>query len=176
MKSYAIYFAACALHFVLLFLFSNQQLYRRYPFFMLWLLAEPFSNLALWVLYWSREYPLMTAAKNGLDILWYGILAAALVQACLAWGDPIGGVLRRGIIALVLLAVIGREAGGMKLAGGFGVALATAMNLAYMAPTVYLVAKLSDVHLERIPLWLREDVPWVSAAREVWGYAHSLLS
>jgi hypothetical protein len=175
-KSYALYFVACALHFVLLFLFSNLQLYRRQPFFMLWLLAEPFSNLAIWVLYWSKEYPLMTSAKNGLDILWYAILAAALVQACLTWGDPVSSVLRRGIIGLVLLAVIGREAGGMKLAGGFGVALATAMNLAYMAPTAYLVAKLSGVRLERIPLWLHEDTPWVTAARQVWGYAHSLLS
>jgi hypothetical protein len=175
-KSLALYFVACALHIVLLFLFSNLRLYRRHPFFMLWLLAEPFSNLAIWVLYWSKEYPLMTAAMNGLDILWYAILAAALAQTCVAWNDPISCVLRRGIIVLVLLAVIGREAGGLKLSGGFGVALATAMNLAYMAPTAYLVAKLSGVRLERIPLWLREDVPWVSAARQVWGYAHSLLS
>ena len=176
MKSYALYFAACALHLVLLFLFSNLQLYRRHPFFMLWLLAEPFSNLAIWVLYWSKEYTLMTSAKSGLDILWYAVLAAAFLQTCLTWGDPTSSVLRRGITGLVLFAVIAREAGGMKLAGGFGVVLASAMNLAYMAPSAYLVAKLSGVRLERIPLWLREDVPWMSAARQAWGFAHSLLS
>lgn len=176
MKTYALYFAACALHLVLLFLFSNLQLYRRHPVFMVWLLAEPFSNLAIWVLYWSKEYHVMTSARSGLDILWYALLAAAFVQTCLAWGDPTGVVLRRGITALILLAVIAREAGGMKLTGGFGLVLASALNIAYLAPSAYLVAKLSGVHLERLPLWLREDSPWMAAARQAWGFASSLLS
>jgi hypothetical protein len=111
-----------------------------------------------------------------LDILWYALLAAALIQTCLAGSDPHSVVLRRGITALILLAVIAREAGGMKLTGGFGVVLACALNLAYMAPSAYLVAKLSGVHLERIPLWLREDSPWMAAARHAWGFACSLLS
>jgi hypothetical protein len=84
--------------------------------------------------------------------------------------------LRRGVIALVVFAVIAREAAGLRLAGGFGVFLASAMNLAYLAPTAYLVAKFSGVSLERIPLWLKDDVPWLTAARQVCGFAHSLLS
>jgi hypothetical protein len=175
-KTYALYFAACALHLVLLYLFSHLQLYRRHPVFMVWLLAAPFSNLAVWVLYWSEEYAVLHSAKNGLDILWYTALAAAWIEACVAWNDPTSGILRRGVFGLVVFAVVAREAAGLPLAGGFGVLLATAMNLAYLAPTAYLVAKFSGVHLERIPLWLKDDVPWLTAARQVWGFAHALLS
>lgn len=176
MKAYALYFAACALHLVLLYLFSHLQLYRRHPLFMIWLLAAPFSNLAVWVLYWSKEYVVLQSAKNGLDILWYAALIAAFVEAILAWNDPASDILRRGVLALLVFAVVAREAAGLQLAGGFGVFLATAMNLAYLAPTAYRVAKFSGVRLERIPLWLRDDIPWLTAARQIYGFAQSLLS
>jgi hypothetical protein len=175
-KTYALYFAACALHLVLLYLFSHLQLYRRHPLFMVWLLAAPFSNLAVWVLYWSKEYAVLHSAKNGLDLLWYAALAAAWVEASLAWNDPTSSILRRGVFGLVVFAVIAREAAGLRLAGGFGVFLASAMNLAYLAPTAYLVAKFSGISFERIPLWLNDDVPWFSTARQVLGFAQSLLT
>jgi hypothetical protein len=174
-KTYALYLAACALHLVLLFLFSHLQLYRRHPCFMLWLLAAPLANLAIWVLYWSGEFRLLVPAQIGLDVLWYALLAGALAMAVAEWDDPASAVLRRGIVALIAFALIGRVAGRMHLAGGLGLALANIMNACYLAPTLYMVVKFSGVRLERLPLWLRESAPWLVAARRVWGFTHSLF-
>jgi len=175
MKTYVLYFAACALHLALLFLFSHLQLYRRHPCFMLWLLAAPLANLALWVLYWAREFALLVPAQLGLDTVWYALLLAALVTAVVQWDDPASAILRRGIVGLVVFAVVGRVAARMHLAGGLGVAVANLMNACYVAPTLYMVAKFSGVRLERLPLWLHEDAPWLAAVRQAWGFTHSLF-
>jgi hypothetical protein len=83
--------------------------------------------------------------------------------------------LRRGIVALIVFAVVGRVAGRMHLAGGLGLALANIMNGCYLAPALYMVAKFSGVRLERLPLWLQEGAPWLTAARRAWGFTHSLF-
>jgi hypothetical protein len=171
--TYCLYFAACALHLILLYLFSHLQLYRRHPFFMMWLLVAPFSNLAVWVLYWSKEYAILHSAQTGVDVLWYTGLGAGMFEACIAWDNLTSQTLRRGILGLVIFAVIAREAAGLRLMGGFGVFLASAMNLAYLAPTIYLVAKFSGISFDRIPLWLKYDEPWLSSTRQVPAFARS---
>ena len=175
MKTYVLYFAACALHLVLLFLFSHLQLYRRHPVFMLWLLAAPLANLSIWVLYWAEEFRLLASAQYGLDILWYSLLGSALFMAVTQWNDPTSAVLRRGIVALLIFTIMGREAGRMHLAGSLGRALANVLNATYLAPTLYIIVKLSGFRLESLPLWLREDSPWVAAARHAWGFTRAIL-
>ena len=176
MKTYALYFVACSLHLVLLFLFSHLQLYRRHPVFMLWLLATPLANLSIWVLYWAKEFRSLAPTQWGIDVLWYALLAGALLMSIARWNDPAGAVLRRGIVALLAFTVVGRVASKMHLAGSLGTALANIMNACYLAPTLYMVVKFSGVRLERIPLWLREDAPWLTAIRQAWGFARSMLS
>jgi hypothetical protein len=140
---------------------------------MMWLLVAPFSNLAVWVLYWSKEYAILHSAQTGVDVLWYTGLGAGMFEACIAWDNLTSQTLRRGILGLVIFAVIAREAAGLRLMGGFGVFLASAMNLAYLAPTIYLVAKFSGISFDRIPLWLKYDEPWLSSTRQVPAFARS---
>jgi hypothetical protein len=175
-KTYALYLAACALHLVLLFLFSHLQLYRRHPLFMLWLLAAPLANLAFWVLYWAGEGRLLARAEVGLDVLEYALLIGALVLAVIQWHDPSSVVLRRGISALIIFALAGRLAANYQLAGGLGTVLANITNASFLAPIAYMLVKFSNVRLERLPLWLREDAPWVAVARHAYQFTHSLLS
>jgi len=174
-KTYGLYIAACALQLVLLFLFSHLQIYRRHPVFMLWLLAAPLANLALWVLFWTGECRLLERAEVGLDILEYVLLLGALVMAVIQWHDAASVVLRRGIIALVIFAIAGRVAADYRLAGGLGVLLANITNASFLGPVAYMVAKFANVRLEQIPLWLREDRPWVMVARQAHELTRSLL-
>ena len=171
MKTYGLYIAVCALQLVLLFLFSHFQIYRRHPVFMLWLLAAPLANLAVWVLFWSGEYRLLARAEVGLDILEYALLLGALVMAVIQWRDPASVVLRRGISALVVFALAGRVAANYQLAGGLGILLANVTNASFLGPVAYMVWKFAGLRLEQAPLWLREDKPWVWAAR----FAHQLI-
>ena len=174
MKPYILYLAACGLQLVLLFLFSHLQLYRRHPVFMVWLLAAPLANLAVWVLMWTGEFQVLARAEVGLDVLDYGLLVAALVMTVVQWHDPTSAVLRRGIIALFLFSLAGRFAADLQLAGGLGVLLANLTNATFLAPVAYMVVKLSGLRLERIPLFLREDRPWAGIMRHALQFAQSL--
>ena len=176
MKTYGLYLAACGLQLVLLFLFSHLQLYRRHPAFMLWLLAAPVANLSVWVLFWTGEIQLLARAEVGLDVLEYALLLAALVMAVMQWRDPTSVVLRRGIIALFLFSLAGRVAANYHWAGGLGVLLANITNASFLGPVAYMVLKFSGLHLERIPLWLREDRPWVAVMRHAFQFSQSLRS
>ncbi len=175
MKTYGLYLAACGLQLVLLFLFSHLQLYRRHPVFMIWLLAAPLANLAIWVLFWTGEFQVLARAEVGLDILEYALLLGSLVMAVLQWHDSASVVLRRGIIALFIFTLAGRVAANLHLAGGLGVLLANITNASFLGPVAYMVVKFSGLRLERIPLWLREDRPWIVAARHAYQLKESLL-
>jgi len=175
-KTYALYLAACGLHLLLLFLFSHLQLYRRHPFFMLWLLAAPLANLAYWVLYWGGEARLLARAEVGLDVLEYLLLTGTLVMSVIQWSDPSSVVLRRGISALIIFALAGRLAANYQFAGGLGTVLANITNASFLGPVAYMVVKFSGVRLERLPLWLHGDAPWVAVARHAYQFTQSLLS
>jgi len=175
-RTYALYLAALGLHLALLFLFSHLQLYRRHPFFMLWLLAAPLANLAVWVLYWAGEARLLARAEVGLDVLEYALLIGTLVVSVIQWHDPSSVVLRRGISALIIFTLAGRQAADYHFAGGLGTVLANITNASFLGPIAYMVVKFSGIRLELIPLWLHEDVPWVAVARHAGQFTRSLLS
>ena len=76
----------------------------------------------------------------------------------------------------IIFALAGRLAANYQLAGGLGTVLANITNASFLAPIAYMLVKFSNVRLERLPLWLREDAPWVAVARHAYQFTHSLLS
>jgi hypothetical protein len=151
-KALALAVVTLSLHVALITVVLQFRVDKRHPIFFLLLATSFLSSLAQLALRVARERELFIRLVERSDAMWYGLAGLALAWALWNWNDAASRIVARGLVMMIVMALVARYGARLPLVGCLGPRAASALNLAYLAPTVYLICALSNVGVDLLKI------------------------
>jgi len=145
--------------FSLSLLYLHQGYHRKNQMFTLWLCCGVLMQLAAaWGLA-AGSPSWMSLARAAFDTVLYVLTAAVLVMAVMRRGCPVNRSLVWGLGAMLILNLFTRVVGN----GVEHVVQVWLRNIAFFGPAIFLLIALSNIRLDRLPLWVDSAVRLVAS-------------